>query len=295
MQDRYVADVGDFGKYGLLRCLTGVTCGSKKDALKLGVIWYLTPSSHGNEGDGKHLSYLDQSDEFRRFDEKLFDDLEGIANKIAPPDRRGVRGRAQNYMRVMEADFKAKKKCALNLIENEQAKILGDAKYYNIPLQKMRNRDNARDARNVWWANCREDIKEHKLIFMDPDNGLRVKYPDDGVAFVSRDSEKTSIKHAYIEEVSEVINKWRSSLVLYHHLGRCGGTHDEQIRKIAEELKKAVPEIGSVIAYRFRRGSSRAFFILARQEHCEILKRPICHFESRWVTDEGPFEKCIES
>lgn len=48
MQDRYVADVGDFGKYGLLCYLAGITCDSNEDKLKLGVIWYLTPSSHGN-------------------------------------------------------------------------------------------------------------------------------------------------------------------------------------------------------------------------------------------------------
>lgn len=72
MQDRYVADVGDFGKYGLLRCLAGITCETKKDKLKLGVIWYLTPSCLGNPNDGKHLYYLDNQTKFKDCDEPLF-------------------------------------------------------------------------------------------------------------------------------------------------------------------------------------------------------------------------------
>src|SRR5829696_4979011 len=49
MQDRYVGDVGDFGKYGLLRTLGA--------GLSLGVVWYLVPNESHN-ADGKHTSYL---------------------------------------------------------------------------------------------------------------------------------------------------------------------------------------------------------------------------------------------
>src|ERR1700684_4163658 len=40
MQDRYVGDVGDFGKFGLLRALCGE---SHPLPLKLGVVWYRFP------------------------------------------------------------------------------------------------------------------------------------------------------------------------------------------------------------------------------------------------------------
>jgi hypothetical protein len=53
VQDRYTSDVGDFGKYGLLRAL----CGMHDDpSLRLGVVWYLVPESHND--DGKHTRYL---------------------------------------------------------------------------------------------------------------------------------------------------------------------------------------------------------------------------------------------
>ena len=44
MQDQYVGDIGDFGKYGLLRHLTGMRGdAAPEDALRLGVVWYLFP------------------------------------------------------------------------------------------------------------------------------------------------------------------------------------------------------------------------------------------------------------
>ena len=38
MQDRFVGDIGDFGKYGLLRALTG-TYPEAEPRLSLGVVW----------------------------------------------------------------------------------------------------------------------------------------------------------------------------------------------------------------------------------------------------------------
>ena len=56
MQDRYTGDVGDFGKYGLLRCLRGPDAAP----LRLGVVWYRTDSDIVDAdpvNDGKHVAY----------------------------------------------------------------------------------------------------------------------------------------------------------------------------------------------------------------------------------------------
>jgi len=50
MQDRYTGDIGDFGKYSLLRNLT-------RDDLCLGVIWYLNGKQEKN-ADGRFVQYL---------------------------------------------------------------------------------------------------------------------------------------------------------------------------------------------------------------------------------------------
>ena len=76
MQDRYVGDVGDFVKYGLLRAIRGTKC--------LGVAWYLHPDA-GPAGDGRHTAYLQHPSEWRHLDAKLFDTL-----KETIPNRRSV-------------------------------------------------------------------------------------------------------------------------------------------------------------------------------------------------------------
>ena len=76
MQDRYVGDVGDYLKLGLLRWLTNAT-----PALRLGVVWYRTPNEEHN-ADGKHIAYL-RSDHsaartLRPLDPDLYDRLSSL-------------------------------------------------------------------------------------------------------------------------------------------------------------------------------------------------------------------------
>ena len=48
MQDNYVGDIGDYGKYGLLRNVTAA-------GLRLAVNWYrVIPTRPGKQEDGKY-------------------------------------------------------------------------------------------------------------------------------------------------------------------------------------------------------------------------------------------------
>lgn len=51
MQNRYVGDIGDFGKYGLLKALAG-------HGLRLGVHWCLNTDDE-DSSDGNLTDYLD--------------------------------------------------------------------------------------------------------------------------------------------------------------------------------------------------------------------------------------------
>lgn len=62
MHNRYVGDVGDYGKFALLRQLTG----DPRQPLRLGIHWYLFPNEMHN-GDGGHIKYLARED-YRRLD-----------------------------------------------------------------------------------------------------------------------------------------------------------------------------------------------------------------------------------
>jgi hypothetical protein len=285
MQDRYVADVGDFGKYGLLRCLTGMTCGSKKDALKLGVIWYLTPSCNGNANDGKHLGYLDQPQNYKACDPILYCELGKIRKAITRKDDRGVR---------LEKLLRKKGQIDIYnpaLTRVQTSNILETDLFFEEALSADKSRAN-------WWNGvCKFlNVEGDLLVFMDPDNGLRVRYEGNKVRFLKVDpnndkEEDTSHspKHVYIEEIKQVLTKANVSLVFYHHLGRHGGKHHQQIQKIAGQLESEFSNGVSVFCIRYRRGSGRAFFILVQKDHKETLLPRINQFtrsSSEWVKRE---------
>src|SRR4051794_34795138 len=72
MQDKYVANIGDFGKYGLLRSLA--------TDLSLGVVWYFHPAK-SNTADGGSVAFLKPTPTnlttFRDCDPDLYDALAG--------------------------------------------------------------------------------------------------------------------------------------------------------------------------------------------------------------------------
>jgi len=68
MKNQYVGDIGDYGKYGMLRYL-------EKSGIKIGVNWYLTENDDSN--DGKFTTYLD-NDKERYLDPELFDLLKKV-------------------------------------------------------------------------------------------------------------------------------------------------------------------------------------------------------------------------
>ena len=70
MQDKYAGDVGDFGKFSLLR-----TIFSGADN-KIGVVWYKYPDELHN-GDGRHTNYL-TADTYKACDEELVQKLSNV-------------------------------------------------------------------------------------------------------------------------------------------------------------------------------------------------------------------------
>ena len=70
MKNQYVGDIGDYGKYGLLRFLAS-------HGIKIGVNWYLTENDGST--DGKFTTYLKNPAD-RVYDPELFDALQNIAD-----------------------------------------------------------------------------------------------------------------------------------------------------------------------------------------------------------------------
>ena len=137
MQDRFVGDVGDFGKYGLLRALTGIHPALPEvDRLSLGVVWYRN-GARGALGDGKHTAYLKKTNQFQCCDPVLFDALKGLVN------------RKQRTLYALE-----------------QTGVLGDATFYGHTVPR-----NADDRKH--WVNEALDSGDGRdIVFFDPDKGL---------------------------------------------------------------------------------------------------------------------------
>ncbi len=72
MQDSYVGDIGDYGKYGLLREICA-------KPLSLAVNWYkVNPQKFSKQDDGKYINYLSMPQIYREYDSLLFDSLHKI-------------------------------------------------------------------------------------------------------------------------------------------------------------------------------------------------------------------------
>ena len=135
MQNRYVGDVGDFAKYGLLRAL--------RPAKKLGVAWYLHPDEHGS-ADGRHIEYLCRPQEFEWLDSCLF-----VAMKAL-----------RSHGRISCVDAIAK------------SRILDDATFADefLPIiDEVRDRP---QRRREWFERVKGRLAGCDLVFVDPDNGL---------------------------------------------------------------------------------------------------------------------------
>ena len=134
MQDRYVGDIGDYVKYGLLRAIRGTR--------RLGVAWYLHPNA-GPAGDGKHTAYLQDPDEWRHLDAELFDtlgELIGDRRSVAAIQESGILGDV-----VFSADR------------------LGAAEVKAHDPERWRHR---------WFNRIKHQLAGCDLVFADPDNGL---------------------------------------------------------------------------------------------------------------------------
>ena len=141
MQNRYAGDVGDYGKYGMLRTI----CQYRN--IKLGINWYLVPDE-GHNNDGMYTSYLkpEKERDFKPCDPELYDVLQAIIHE----NKRSVR-------------------------EIQDRAILPQNTVFNAnPLSFESIGDYARH-RNNWHQTALESLKDCDIVFLDPDNGLEVK------------------------------------------------------------------------------------------------------------------------
>ncbi len=135
MKNQYVADIGDYGKYSLLRAFA-------EAGIHVGVNWYLTKDDGST--DGKFKTYLDgEHDRFH--DPEVFDRLRDI-----------------------------KTNGAFSVKSIEESDIVPNALYYSDEMIFTGNPSERESTRKKWFADSRQILKDADLIYLDPDNGLSI-------------------------------------------------------------------------------------------------------------------------
>lgn len=144
MKNQYFGDVGDYGKYALLREFAS-------KGISVSVNWYLTDNViAGGDGscDGKFIQYL-KDETYRKYCPEVFDLLRSA---VIDQDIRDVR-----------------------IIENSD--VIPHARYFNemLPDIKRVPREDRERARQEWHLRGKSFCRIADLVFLDPDNGLREK------------------------------------------------------------------------------------------------------------------------
>lgn len=241
MQNRYVGDIGDFGKYHLLKSLC---MGNNNELeLSLGVVWYRVPNENHND-DGKHIRYLEQTTSnlarFRSGDPALYDSLLEI-NKVGKRDVSIIK--------------------EFNVLPTKTVFYETPLSYEGMPNNSSAARNDRISYRKRWSSKALEATLGCNLIFVDPDNGLEVKSV--------KSHQKTGPKYTFFEELVPFVKRGQS-LVIYHHLCRSGPS-ELQVRERLDQLKEKLA-INNIYALLYKRGTLRAFFIVPSSEHIELLK-----------------------
>ena len=245
MQDRFVGDIGDFGKYGLLRALAGI-CPRAEPLLHLGVAWYIpddgtvksTPSGHGQK-----IEYLFNPvlrDHYRSCDKQLFDQLKRIVC-------------CQRHIRAVE-----------------DSGLLGSSAHNEVifhskpmPMAAVGQR---RDERKAWFSGVREKIGHARLVFLDPDTGLADPRSDRAPKKLSHGSKDAS-RYAFLRELEELIEPART--IAWYQSFRWDCDHEGQAQEWRDRLGQALPLGGRQL--HILEHESRAFVILPGEEDEEIV------------------------
>ena len=221
MQDRYTGDIGDFGKFGLLRQL-------ETTGLSIGVNWYRTPDETHNS-DGRHIGYL-QKLPFWNCDPMLWTAL----NQVVGSGKREIAA-LERYGGVF-------------------------ATYYGDLLDTTMGDKITRQAiRMDWHSRALDALRNCKIVFVDPDNGLMVP---------SADGTAKSNKFVLPYELAEYYHAGASVIYYQHKARRLDDFYIEQHRDL---LASGAFPGATGLGLKFTKTSLRYYFFAIRPEHVKLV------------------------
>ena len=253
MQNRYVGDVADFGKHGLLRFLSGMTDEEGPDCrLRLGLVWYMHHDEmHGADkkkvnNDGRFINYLKPDDGHDRENYRVCDD--GLWLTL---HQMVVHEEARCVHCVQKRDILP------------DTTLYFDAMLHYPAYMPKPSRERMRE---LWLASALQATNDAQLVCVDPDNGIG----DPTQMYL-----KNGPKFTYMSDLKEFWDR-RKSLVVYHHLGRTKGGAGIEIPEAAAKIMGCLGV--EPIPLRFRKGTSRVFFVVPHPDHHELIKARVDRF-----------------
>lgn len=230
MQDKYVADVGDFGKFQLFRYLFNHK-ESPLDGKELSQIWFMHKGEDEENNDGRHIDYFERmmgSDAY----------LEHSLMDILMRNKREV-------------------------LEFEKRNLLKNTRFFYDEVPKVL------EDRYLWLNAALTFSDKCQIVAVEPDNGLALKCNRAERRFehlTLKDHYGQKVyphKYIFADEVSYFYRlPYLEICIVYQHLNRCFG-HNEQIYSLLADLKK---EYGNVVAIKHKPYSPRVFFFLCKSE-----------------------------
>ncbi len=250
MQDRYVADVGDFGKFQLFRYLFN----HKKSPLNgktLAQIWFMHKGLDEKNNDGRHIDYFERmmgTDEY----------LEHSFLDVLMRDKREV-------------------------IELENLKLLKNAKFFYKEVPK------ALEDRYIWLNTALNFSDKAQIVAVAPDNGMALKCNrvERRFEFLNLEDHyrQKVYPHKYIFS-DEILYFYRlpylEVCIVYQHLSRCFN-HNEQIDSLLKDLRTQYDE---VIAIKHKPYSPRVFFFLCKSE---VIRESLEYRLTQFVKEHSEF------
>lgn len=240
MQDRYAGDVGDFGKFSLLRSLCDATNN------KLGVVWYRFPDESHNK-DGRHIDYISNS-EYRICDKELI----------------------QRLSRVVTGERSIAHLEKLNILPDNTVYYSNTLNFHETYTTQTKVHKAARcNGRQQWLNDAVKAVSQCNIVFVDPDNGIEIPS-------ISNIHQMKSGKYAYISELQALFRN-KDACIIYQHLNM-NETHEAQVHHKAKQLKNLIPGVHAVFAIRFWPYSPRAFFICTSENYTSTAKIKINNY-----------------
>jgi hypothetical protein len=270
MQNKYVGDIGDYSKFGLLRSLST----NLKDSLLIGVNWYFVKEAD-NDSDGKFIEYLgemsqksagdlNEYDYENRSDKPKIRDLQECDFDLIKELRRMVWNNRRDVSEFMEKNILKK-----SIISGMDVKCYADELEY-LPSDRRQNKL----SRDDWFNRSVTALEGCDIIFTDEDNGVQV----DSVPLYSSKGKK----YISYNEIEQYYNIGKSIIIYNHHSMEKPEKYLERFVQIKNRLRISIDHMYILT---FSKYSGRDYVFIIQSEHHKNIKKAIDEFKkSSWCT-----------